>query len=193
MPPGTPGGVVFTQHGVYVAMRAEGDVSDFDALTVGGIRSAFAAAASVGTSAVDVHVSPGSVVLEVRINTVSSSRAAAVSAALSTSLADPALATAFFASYANVTVQTTPHVEPTAESFVTAVPPSAPPEPFRLSSGAITGIVLGSLAGAMVVGALLIGGVLANCRGDPAKKQAKQVVVRRNPAAAAAHHQDNFA
>eukprot|EP00966_Prymnesium_polylepis_P088217 2041718-Prymnesium_polylepis.1 len=118
-------------HSVYVTMIAAGDVSNFDASMRAEVAAVFAQAANVSDSDVVVTVAAGSVIVSTKIRTASASAASALTSYLSTALATPTAATAFFAEVSGgVTVESTPTVEASSEMLrQPPYPPGMAPRP----------------------------------------------------------------
>jgi hypothetical protein len=135
------------------SLRLFGDVSSFTSSVLDQMKSAIAARAGVGPSAVEVTVTAGSVIIGVSILTPLAT-SASVQSAMANATSSPSSATAMLANVTGVSINVLTVVTPPT---VTAFAPSPPPaqsiaqsigdmndEPVRVGS-IIIGAVLGSL------------------------------------------------
>ena len=145
-------------------MTAAGAVSEFTAFKRLQVALAFAQKAGVDVSAVELSISPGSVVITAKILTASATAASALSTTLGATLATPELATNFFAGVTGgVSVVSIPSVR-TVSDAVVAYPPPPAPAPGNgtsstskgMSGGAIAGIAIGALLGSAFIACFLV-------------------------------------
>jgi len=122
-----------------------GDVSSFTPSVESQIKSAVAARASVDPSAVEVTISPGSVIVSVRILTPTAT-AASVQSTMTIATSSPSSATLMFASVTGVSIAVLAVVTPPT---ITNVAP--PPQPLLAveTSGSI-GIIIGVIVGVII-------------------------------------------
>jgi hypothetical protein len=122
-----------------------GDVSSFTPSVESQIKSAVAARASVDPSAVELTISPGSVIVSVRILTPTAT-AASVQSTMTTATSSPSSATLMFASVTGVSIAVLAVVTPPTIANV-----APPPQPLLAveTSGSI-GIIIGVIAGVIV-------------------------------------------
>jgi hypothetical protein len=128
LPPLRLGEQVVVEHKVEIRLTAAGNVADYDAARRDAIRQPFADAANIPFSSVDVTVVDASVEITVEISTPDASTSSAVSAALSTQMANASAASAFLAA-ASVAVVSAPVVATTTHTRVVPVPTPPPPSP----------------------------------------------------------------
>ena len=135
-----------------------GDVSSFTPSVQAEISSAIAAQASVDPSAVELAISPGSVIVDVSIQTTTA-MATSVQSTMASATSSPSSATAMLASVNGVSIAVLFVTPPT----VADVPPPPPPSPLpplpvsAMSSGAFgvetsgsMGVVIGVIVGVII-------------------------------------------
>jgi hypothetical protein len=141
------------------ALELAGDVSSFTPSVQAEISSAIAAPAGVDPSAVELTITPGSVVVGVSIQ-IYAATAASVRSAMASLTSSPSSATAMLASVTGVPITVLAVVTPPT---VADVPPPPPPSPLpplpvsAMSSGAFgvetsgsMGVVIGVIVGVII-------------------------------------------
>ena len=130
---------------VVFTLRLDGEVSSFTPSVQSQIRSAVAARAGVDPSAVELTISPGSVIVSVRILTPTAT-AASVQSTMTTATSSPSSATLMFASVTGVSIAVLAVVTPPTIANV-----APPPQPLLAveTSGSI-GIIIGVIAGVII-------------------------------------------
>jgi hypothetical protein len=161
---------------VKFTLELAGDISSFTLSVQAQIQGVIAALACVDPSVVELTVSPGSVIVDVSIQTYAVT-AALVQSTMVSAVSNPLSATAMFASVTGISIAVLAVVTP---PIVADVPPPPPPSPSppppmspmstgasavetRLSNGASaletsgsTGIIIGVIAGVIIVLALAL-------------------------------------
>eukprot|EP00900_Chrysochromulina_parva_P016540 jgi/Chrpa1/24888/Chrysochromulina_OHIO_Genome00026426-RA len=150
-------------------LELDGDVSSFTPSVQTQMQSAVAARAGVDPSAVELTTSPGSVIVDVSIQTTTA-MAASVQSTMASATSSPSSATAMLASVTGVSIDVLAVVTPPTVADVPPPPPPSPspPPPMApppMSTGALavetsgsTGIIIGVIVGVilLLVLALLI-------------------------------------
>ena len=147
------------------ALELAGDVSSFTPSVQAEISSAIAAQAGVDPSAVELTITPGSVIVGVSIQTYAAT-AASVRSAMASATSSPSSATAMLASVTGVPTTVLAVVTPPT---VADVPPPPPPSPLpplpvsAMSSGAFgvetsgsMGVIIGVVVGVIIALALAL-------------------------------------
>ena len=147
------------------ALELAGDVSSFTPSVQAEISSAIAAQAGVDPSAVELTITPGSIIVGVSIQTYAAT-AASVRSAMASATSSPSSATAMLA---NVTGVPTTVLAVVTPPTVADVPPPPPPSPLpplpvsAMSSGAFgvetsgsMGVVIGVIVGVIIALALAL-------------------------------------
>jgi len=152
-----------------VGFRLElgGDVSSFIPSVQAQMQSAFAAQAGVDPSAVELTISPGSIIADVRIETYAV-MAASVQSAMARATSSPSSATAMLASVTGISIVVLAVVTlPTIADVPPPPPPSPSPpppvSPLFMSTGASavetsgsTGIIMGVIFGVIIFFVLVL-------------------------------------
>jgi hypothetical protein len=107
------------------ALELDGDVSSFTPSVQALMQSAFAARAGVGPSAVELAITPGSVIVDVSIQTTTAA-VASVQSTMAIATSSPSSATAMLASVTGIPIAVLAIVTPPT---VANVPPPPPPSP----------------------------------------------------------------
>merc|ERR1719230_1847261 len=112
-------------------MVADGQVSDYTTTRIQSIAATFASAASISTSNVIVQITPGSVVIQVKLIVESAATASNVTSGLQAQISTPETASTFLANVAGggVSVLSAPVIVAAAEDKVEYPPPPPPPPP----------------------------------------------------------------
>ena len=126
------------------ALELDGDVSSFTPSVQAQMQSAVAARAGVDPSAVELDVLPGSVLVEVSIETYAAT-AALVESTMASALRSPSSATAVFVNVIGVSIVVL-FVTPLTIADVSPPPPPSPSPPPPTSPGASVGNVTGASA-----------------------------------------------
>jgi hypothetical protein len=123
-------------------LRLAGDVSSFTPSVQSQIKLATAARAGVDPSAVELTISPGSVIVDVRILTLTAT-AALVQSAMATAISTPSSATAMFASVTGVSIAVQGIVASPTIANVAPPPPALAVDETSGSIGIIIGVIVG--------------------------------------------------
>mmetsp|Transcript_22949 Transcript_22949/g.34287 ORF Transcript_22949/g.34287 Transcript_22949/m.34287 type:complete len:251 (-) Transcript_22949:268-1020(-) len=170
-PPGGPGASTFVQHSVFLTITASGTVSDFNRTIIDQLTTRFSVRANISRTSVSIRVHPGSVIISVKIRAASLAAANVIKEDLSTALATPANASAFFSTVTGgISVEATPSITTITESLV-AYPP--PPTPSNTSDSEGGGALIGLVIGLIIGSAISVWLVYVTQR----KKKAEQVVL----------------
>ena len=147
------------------ALELAGDVSSFTPSVQAEISSAIAAQAGVDPSAVELTITPGSVIVGVSIQTYAAT-AASVRSAMASATSSASSTTAMLASVTGVSIEVLAVVTPPTVLDVPPPPPPSPSPPPQMSailSGAFgvetsgsMGIVIGVIVGVIVALALAL-------------------------------------
>jgi uncharacterized membrane protein SirB2 len=130
---------------VVFTLRLDGEVSSFTSSVQSQIKSAVAARAGVDPSAVELTISPGSVIVSVRILTPTAT-AALVWSTMASATSTLSSATAMFASVTGVLIAVLAVVTPPT---IANVAPPPPPLAVDETSGSI-GIIIGAIVGVVI-------------------------------------------
>ena len=147
------------------ALELGGDVSSFTPSVQDQMQSAIAAQAGVGPSAVELAISPGSVIVDVSIQTPTAT-AASVQSAMASATSGPSSATAMLTSVTGVSIVVLAVVTPPTIADVPPPPPPSPSPPPPMSpksagssavktSGSI-GVIVGVIVGVIIALALAL-------------------------------------
>ena len=123
-------------------LRLDGEVSSFTPSVQSQIKSAIAARAGVDPSAVELTISPGSVIVSVRILTPTAT-AASVQSTMATATSNASSATAMLASVAGVSIAVLAVLTPPMIANVAPTPPPLLAVETSGSIGTIIGIIIG--------------------------------------------------
>ena len=139
-------------------LRLAGDISSFTPSVQSQIKSAIAARAGVDLSAVDLTISPGSIIIGVRILTPTAT-AASVQSTMASATSTPSSATAMFASVTGVSIAVLAVVTPPTIANVAPPPPPLLTGALAVETSGSIGINIGVIIGVIV--GLIIALVLA--------------------------------
>ena len=123
-------------------LRLDGEVSSFTPSVQSQIKSAIAARAGVDPSAVELTISPGSVIVSVRILTPTAT-AASVQSTMATATSSPSSATLMFTSVTGVSIAVLAVLTPPMIANVAPTPPPLLAVETSGSIGTIIGIIIG--------------------------------------------------
>jgi len=141
------------------ALELGGDVSSFTPSVQDQMQSAIAAQAGVGLSAVELAISPGSVIVDVSIQTPTAT-AASVQSAMASATSSPSSATAMLASVTGVSIAVLAVVTPPTIANANAAPPPppspSPPLPMSPKPSDPTGVIIGVVVGVILALALAL-------------------------------------
>ena len=165
---------------VRFTLELAGDVSSFNPSLLTQMKSATAARAGVDPSAVELTVSPGSVIVGVSIQ-MATAMAASVQATMASATSTPSSATAMFASVTGVSITVLAVVTPPTIANVAPPPPPLLTGALAVETSGSIGINLGVIVGliialvlAMVI-ALVLAMVFMHRRCHPNEKRRKNV------------------
>jgi len=125
-------------------LRLAGDVSSFTPSVQSQMKSTTAGRAGVDPSAVELTISPGSVIVGVRILTPTAT-AALVQSAMATAISTPSSATAMFASVTGVSIAVQGIV--TSPTIANVAPP---PPALAVKTDSSIGIIIGVIVGVVL-------------------------------------------
>jgi len=156
---------------VLVAFSASGDVSSYSSNVIDSLESTFALTAGVGFQSVTVTVASGSVIINVAIETASSSASDRAVAALLPSVQTPSALTMLLSSIPGIAIYVDEITAPLSVAAMPsppapASPPSSPPASGGLPIGAVAGIVVGSVF-ALALAAVIAYKFFVNIRDSP--------------------------
>ena len=152
-PPLPPGRILVRKAVVATRLLVAGEVSDYDAATREQVKQAFASIASMPLSAVDVTISPASVVIEIHITYSTEAEALAAVASIASQLGDAAVASTLL----GLSVQSAPQVS--AKTVMVDAAYLAPGMPIiPIIGSSVAGIAL-FLCGVAIMYAKGIGGL----------------------------------
>jgi hypothetical protein len=184
---------------VSFALELDGDVSSFTPSVQDQMQSAIAAQAGVGPSAVELAISPGSVIVDVSIQTPTAT-AASVQSAMASATSGPSNATAMLTNVTGVSIVVLAIVTPLTITDASPPPPPSPAPPAPLSpesAGASavetsglpplspspsdpTGTIIGVVVGVIIALALALA-ILHRRRRDMHPKEAQKPPAWWNP------------
>ena len=132
---------------VEFSLRLAGDVSSFTPSVQSQMKSATAARAGVDPSAVELTISPGSVIVGVRILTPTAT-AASVQSAMASATNGTWSAAALFASVNTLSIAV--QAVETYPTIVNVAPPPPPPPPLAVETSGSIGIIIGVIVGVII-------------------------------------------
>jgi hypothetical protein len=153
-------------------LRLAGDVSSFTPSVQSQIKSATAARAGVDLSAVELTISPGSVIVGVRILTPTAT-AASVQSTMASATSTPSSATAMFASVTGVSIAVLAVVTPPTIANVAPPPPLLLTGALAVETSGSIGINIGIILGLII--ALVLAMVFMRRRRHLNEKRRKNV------------------
>ena len=130
---------------VTFSLKASGDVADYTDTIKDAMAAKVATSAGVDKNSVAVEVTAGSVNIEFTIRAATEALATTAGNAVQASVADASAATAFFSTAPGITITV---------NSVTAIsaPASLKDAESSLSAGALAGIIIGAIAGVVIIG-----------------------------------------
>jgi hypothetical protein len=177
---------------VSFALKLDGDVSSFTPSVQAQMQSAFAARAGVDPSAVELAITPGSVIVDVSIQTYAAT-ATLVQSAMVSATSSKSSATAMLASVTGVPIAVLAVVTlPTIADVPPPPPPSPSPPPMSpMSTGASAvetsgsiGIIVGIVVGVILAVVLALVFMRRRCRDQQSPEQeTKEVELKISSAA----------
>jgi hypothetical protein len=151
---------------VKFTLELAGDVSSFTPSVQAQIQVVIAALAGVNPSAVDVTISPGSVIIDVRIQTHAGT-AALVQSTMASATSSPSSATLMLANVTGVSITVLAVVTPPVVANISPPPPPSPSPPSSTDEVAASavetsgsmGIIIGAVVGVIAVVGACMGAV----------------------------------
>ena len=169
---------------VRFTLELAGDVSSFTPSVQAQIQGVIAALAGVNPSAVELTISPGSVIIDVRIQTYAGT-AALVQSTIASATSSPSSATLMLANVTGVSITVLAVVTPPFVANISPPPPPSPSPPTTMppsstdalaasaveTSGSM-GIIIGAVVGVIaVVGACIGVAIVLRCKRSRRPKQ----------------------